>query len=119
MISPSIRELCLRTSSEKSDNPTAAKLVDGISYGEQSVKIKLRLFVTLIEYLPVGGTGNEVDLTIEENTTPLQIINRLNIPFKPPLLIIVDGVKLLPTEVQSRRFKEGETMAIVPPISGG
>ena len=83
------------------------------------MEIRLRLFVTLREYLPAGSTGNEIELTVEENTTPLQIIDRFQIPFRPPLLVIVDGVKLTPEELGSRVLKEGETMAVVPPVSGG
>lgn len=83
------------------------------------MKIRLRLFVTLAGYLPAGSKGNEIELTIEENTTPLQVVDRLKIPFGPPLLIIVDGVKLTPEEAKTRLLREGETMAVTPPMSGG
>ena len=72
-----------------------------------------------MDYLPAGSTKNVIELTVEEGTNPLHIINHLKIPFKPPLMVVINGDQLSPEELESRILKEGETMAIIPPMSGG
>ncbi len=84
-----------------------------------SIKIKIRLFVALMKYLPAGSKKNSFDLIVEESAYPLEIIRLLKIPFKPPLLVLVDGVQLSEVELKSRALKNGETMAVIPPLSGG
>jgi len=83
------------------------------------MRITLKLFAMLDHLLPPGSVDHTAELDMPEGTTPRHIIEKFNIP--PPLahLVMIDGVHLLPKEVETRALKEGETIYIFPPIAGG
>ena len=81
--------------------------------------VKLKTAASLMKYLPNDGNGSEIELEVAEKTTPLQVLESLNIPFQKQLLVVVNKVKLHREEVGSIILKEGETMAIYTALSGG
>ena len=83
------------------------------------MKIKLKVFLTLVKYLPPEKKGNEIEVEVEEGTTALQVMERFQIPYKKPLAVAIDQVKLHHDEVGSRPLKENETVFVFPPLSGG
>jgi len=87
--------------------------------GAGSMRIRLRLAAILRKHLPPGETGSVVELDVEEGTTPLQVLESMNIPFERPLMIAVNQVKLRLDEVNSRALRDGETMAVFPAVGGG
>lgn len=83
------------------------------------MRIKLRLLATLERYLPSNADGNLAEIDVPEGTTPAQVIERLGIPKVEWALVMIDGFHQLPSELSSRPLKDGETLAIAPPIAGG
>jgi sulfur carrier protein ThiS len=88
------------------------------------MRITFKLFAMLTDYLPreVGGKareGNAVELDIAEGETVQQVIDRFNLPAKLVHLVLVDGKYLSKDERAARVLKEGEALAIWPPIAGG
>lgn len=74
------------------------------------MKITLKLFATLKEY------GPEIqDIAVPENTTVSEVIRMTNIPDNFPLLRIVNGEHVK----KDFALKEGDVLALFPPIAGG
>jgi sulfur carrier protein ThiS len=84
------------------------------------VKITFKLFATLQDYLPAEATrSNAVTLEVAEATTVAQLIERFNLPPKLVHLVLIDGSFVPPAERLGRVLREGETLAIWPPVAGG
>jgi len=84
------------------------------------MKIKIKLFVSLREYLPAEFSKQDsfiMDLNDEE--TPNDLIDRFNIPRKLAHLVMINGVYVLPEDRDKPLFKEGDVLAIWPPVAGG
>ena len=81
--------------------------------------VKVKLFTVLRNMLPPESDGEQVDLEVKEGTTPLNIIDQMQIPRELAHLVMINGYHLLPEEIENRQLKSGEVMAIFPPIAGG
>jgi len=84
------------------------------------IKITFKLFAALQDYLPQEAKRtNALALEIDEATTVAQIIERFNLPMKLVHLVLIDGSFIPPGERAGRTLREGETLAIWPPVAGG
>jgi sulfur carrier protein ThiS len=84
------------------------------------VNISFKLFAMLQDYLPPEAKqSNALLLELEEGATILQVIERFGLPLKSCHLVLVDGSFVPPAERGTRMLKDGETLAIWPPIAGG
>jgi sulfur carrier protein ThiS len=84
------------------------------------MKITFKLFASLQDYLPVEAKArNALQLDLPDGTTVQQIIERFGLPQKSCHLVLIDGNFVPPAERVSRTLKDGETLAIWPPIAGG
>lgn len=91
---------------------------------KSAVKITFKLFAMLSDHLPqeVDGArreGNAIQLDVPEGTTVQQLVERFNLPQKLVHLVLVDGAYVAPADRASRVLKDGEALAIWPPIAGG
>ena len=75
-----------------------------------SVKVKIKLFATLRNFGP-----EEQEIEVSENATLDDVIKALNLPEKIPMLKIVNGEH----RNLGYRLKEGDEIALFPPIAGG
>jgi len=90
------------------------------SSGVADIKIFFKLFATLQDYLPPEAKmTNALVLEIAEATTVAQIVERFNLPQKLVHLVLIDGSFIPPAERIGRVLREGETLAIWPPVAGG
>lgn len=84
------------------------------------IKITFKLFATLQDYLPAEAKStNALGLEIDETTTVAQIVERFNLPLKLVHLVLIDGTFIPPAERAGRTLRDGETLAIWPPVAGG
>jgi molybdopterin converting factor small subunit len=83
------------------------------------MKITLKLFATLTDYLPEGAKGNLVDLEVDEGERVGAIIERFRLPEKLVHLVLINGTYVAPGDRPSQALKEGDQLAIWPPIAGG
>lgn len=84
------------------------------------MNITFKLSATLADYLPDAGKKcNSVQLEMMPEATIDSAIAQFNLPSRLCHLVLVDGV-LIPVEQRGQRIlKEGETLAIWPPVAGG
>ena len=83
------------------------------------MKIYYELYATLMPYLPPGNSRHRRELEINPDTVPYDIIDQLKIPRKQAHLVILNGIFVTPDERQHTTFKDGDVLAIWPPVAGG
>lgn len=83
------------------------------------MKITLKLFATLSDYLPPERKDNALVLEVAEQTTIDNLIDRFNLPRNLVHLVLVNGVYVAPGDRTTHTFVEGDVLAIWPPVAGG
>ena len=71
------------------------------------------------EYRGHQRDGNELALDVPDGATVAEVIKQFQLPEKLVHLVLVDGKYIAPPERSQRVLKEGEALAIWPPIAGG
>ncbi len=85
----------------------------------QQIEIKLKLYASLAEYLPPIKKRHSVEIQISFDDTPHQVLERFNVPRKMAHLVLLNGVYLEPAERDRAVFKNGDVLAVWPPVAGG
>ena len=83
------------------------------------MKITLKLFASLAEFLPEGAHENAVELEVADGLTPNGIIDHHRIPRHLAHLVLINGVFVQPDQRDSSVLKAGDALAIWPPVAGG
>jgi len=85
-----------------------------------ALRITFKLFATLQDYLPAEAKKtNALSLDLEPGTTVAQLVERFALPIKLVHLVLIDGTFVPPADRAGRVLKDGETLAIWPPVAGG
>jgi molybdopterin converting factor small subunit len=79
------------------------------------VRVAVRLFANLADYLPPTGRDGEATLELPDAATLGELIARLAIPDTLPRLTLVNGEDAGP----DRRLAPGDVVSIFPPLAGG
>jgi len=84
------------------------------------MKITLKLFASLTDYLPLASKyTNVVELEVAPQSTITQLVELHHLPDKQVHLVLVNGTYIAPEQRASRSLQEGDVLAIWPPIAGG
>jgi len=84
------------------------------------MKITFKLFASLTEFLPAEArVGNVLPLDVAPDAPISQIIEPFGLPPKLVHLVLVNGHYIAPEQRLSHTLKEGDVLAIWPPIAGG
>jgi sulfur carrier protein ThiS len=84
------------------------------------MQITFKLYASLTQHLPVEARqGNQIPLDIPEGTPIAKIIEPFGMPEKLVHLVLVNGVYVPPAERLTFVPKQGDVLAIWPPIAGG
>lgn len=84
-----------------------------------AVKITFKLFASLTQYLPGEAVRNIVEIEIAPDTTVHEIIDRYHVPRADAHLILINGLYVEPEDRDRPMLKEGDALAIWPPVAGG
>ena len=79
------------------------------------MKVTLKLFSGLMEYLPAGSSGNSLEVDGPGNLSPLGLVDRYGIPRQEAA---VNGEFVAP-ENRDKPLDDGDTVSIWPSIQGG
>jgi len=83
------------------------------------MRIKFKLYAMLSDYLPDGAIDNAVEIDVPEDASPNSVIDQFKVPRELSHLVLVNGVFAYQSERDAAILKEGDTLAIWPPIAGG
>ena len=84
------------------------------------MRITFKLYASLTPYLPADARrSNLVPLEVADDASIAQIIEPFGLPEKLVHLVLVNGVYVPPAERLSFVPKNGDVLAIWPPIAGG
>jgi molybdopterin synthase sulfur carrier subunit len=84
------------------------------------MRITFKLYASLTQHLPAEARqSNQVSLDLPEGSSIASIIEPFGMPEKLVHLVLVNGVYVPPAERLSFTPKDGDVLAIWPPIAGG
>ena len=85
------------------------------------MKITLKLFASLTDYLPAQRErgSNFVDIDVRQGASIVEAVAPFQLPQKMGHLVLVTGIYVPPAERSTRCLSEGDVLAIWPPIAGG
>jgi sulfur carrier protein ThiS len=88
------------------------------------VRITFKLFATLSGYLPHELDGhrrvdNQIDLDVSDGTAVQAVIDRFAMPQSLIHLVLVNGAYIPPAQRSEHVLREGDAVAVWPPIAGG
>jgi molybdopterin converting factor small subunit len=83
------------------------------------MKIRLKLFAALRDYLPAGSTSNEVELEVADRISVQGLIHLEMVPAKRVHLVLVNGYHVPPSAYGATILKDADVVAIWPPVAGG
>lgn len=83
------------------------------------MEITLKLYAGLSQYLPESSENHCTILDVSPSDTAFSILGKFNVPIESAHLILLNGVYLESGEREQAKFKEGDTLAVWPPVAGG
>ena len=84
------------------------------------MRITFKLFASLTDFLPPEARqSNIVELDVAPDAPISQIIEPFGLPPKMVHLVLVNGTYIAPEHRLTHTLREGDVLAIWPPIAGG
>ena len=83
------------------------------------MKITFKLFAGLSIFLPNSAEKNAVVLEVPESSSMNDLIDLHKIPREEVHLILINGSPTQYSERHNSILKEGDTVAMWPPVAGG
>ena len=84
------------------------------------MRITFKLFAQLQDFLPdEARKTNAFAVELAEECSVAQVIERFNLPPRLVHLVLLDGAFVPPADRAARLLRDGETLAIWPPVAGG
>jgi len=84
------------------------------------MQVTLKLYATLSDHLPAPARrDNAVPLELPEATTIAAAVAPFKLPPRLVHLVLVNGVFVPPEDRATHALREGDVLAIWPPIAGG
>ena len=83
------------------------------------MKITFKLYATLGGYLPEGAFENAVAIDVPEGVSPNVVIDHYRVPRRLAHLVLINGVYCAREARDGTRLREGDTLAVWPPVAGG
>jgi molybdopterin converting factor small subunit len=83
------------------------------------MRITLKLYATLGDLLPKGARENSAQINVADGATPNQIIDAHRVPRELAHLVLHNGVYVAREQRDMASIKEGDVLAIWPPVAGG
>ena len=75
--------------------------------------VNVKFFAGLRDLLPEGKDPHPVDMPLD--ATVGELLDQLQVPPDKPRIILVNGVHAR----RDHNLKEGDTLAVFPPVAGG
>ncbi len=83
------------------------------------MRITLKLYATLGRYLPDGAEKNVARPELPDGVSVAAVVERFRLPPELVHLVLVNGVFVAPEQRAETLLKDGDVLAIWPPVAGG
>lgn len=83
------------------------------------INVTFKVFANLREHMPQGNISHILQLAVEEGTTPEALALCYNLPPKLVHLVLINGHYIPHEERATTLLKDGDVLAVWPPIGGG
>lgn len=83
------------------------------------MKVTLKMYASLAQYLPEDASANAVHLDVPERTTPHQLIDTHGVPRDEAHLVLKNGIYVEPADRDRPCLQDGDVLALWPPVAGG
>ncbi len=83
------------------------------------MKIELKLYASLGRYLPENAERNVALIDVDDGAGPNSVLTDHGVPLEHCHLVLVNGVYLAPGERNDYALKDGDALAVWPPVAGG
>ena len=83
------------------------------------MKITLKLFAGLSEFLPAGAARNAITLEVPETCSLNDLIDQHSIPRDQVHLVLINGTSTQESKRDDPILSGGDAVAMWPPVAGG
>ncbi len=84
------------------------------------MQIEVRMFMEYRKYLPDDAVEGKTMVTVEEGTMVDGLLESFGIPLDEPKILVINGVSHgACATVNDQPLKDGDVVAIFPPVGGG
>ena len=84
------------------------------------MEIELKLFMMFKKYGPPNQVDGRSRMQVEPGTRFIDILNTINMPIEEDKIIVINGISHKQCDaVNELAIKDGDIVAIFPPIAGG
>ena len=83
------------------------------------MKLTLKLYASLSQYLPAEARDNQLIVEIAAGHTANEVMDRCKVPREMAHIVLLNGVYVKPEDRNRAVFSDGDTLAIWPPVAGG
>jgi sulfur carrier protein ThiS len=81
--------------------------------------VTIKLYALLSQYLPPGAKENKAVIEVADDATVGAVIAALGLPLGHCHLVLLNGVFVPPDGRAATPVKDGDALAIWPPVAGG
>ena len=83
-----------------------------------NMKITLKLYGGLAEYLPKNSSKNQSSIEIKEGLSVEQTLNIYGVPLEERKIVMVNGIHIIPEERANKILSELDSLAVWPQSTG-
>ena len=83
------------------------------------MQITVKLYATLTDYLPPDAEKHATKIDVDGDATPYSVIDCFKVPREMAHLVLLNGIYLQPADRDRPTLKDGDTLAVWPPVAGG
>ena len=84
------------------------------------MQIEVRMFMEYRTYLPSDASEGKATVTVDDGTTVDGLLKKLGVPLEEPKILVINGVSQgACATANNQLLKEGDVVAIFPPVGGG
>ncbi len=83
------------------------------------MEIELKLFATLGRHLPARARRNAVLVEVPDGSTAHDILDAFGVDREEAFMVVRNGLFMPPNQRDGEPLREGDTLAVWPPVAGG